>query len=130
LSELGRWYVFLRYKVRVALLVSYANISWLFMSWPPLPAKHVLRIYMANRRDQISAHLWVNCRTVLRQSWRLTRVLAPWHPLQTCVLPGACPPLSLLQCDVHRPYRLSLPRSVDWAWRIFRSLGAAGSCRW
>jgi hypothetical protein len=27
LSELGRWYVFLRYKVRVALLVSYANIS-------------------------------------------------------------------------------------------------------
>lgn len=27
LSELGRWYVFLRYKVRVAVLVSYANIS-------------------------------------------------------------------------------------------------------
>jgi hypothetical protein len=46
LSELGRWYVLLRYKLRVALLVLRAKI--LFMNCPLLFAKHVLRICMAN----------------------------------------------------------------------------------
>jgi hypothetical protein len=45
LSELGKWYVLLRYKLRVALLVLRAKI--LFMNCPLL-AKHVPRICMAN----------------------------------------------------------------------------------
>jgi hypothetical protein len=104
----------------------YHDYSWTDL----LLSKHVLGICMANRGDQTSAQLRVNCGTVLRQWWCLTRVLAPWHPFQTCVLPGACLPLSRLQCDVYRPYRQPLARSADWAWRIFRSLGPAGSCLW
>jgi hypothetical protein len=47
LSELGRWYVLLRYKLVVALLLLRAKIL-LFMNCPLVLAKHVLRIYMAN----------------------------------------------------------------------------------
>lgn len=46
LSELGRWYVLLRYKLRVALLVLRAKI--LFMNCSLILAKHVLRICMSN----------------------------------------------------------------------------------
>jgi hypothetical protein len=46
LSELGTWYVLLRYKLTVALLVLRAKV--LFMNGPLLLAKHVLRICMAN----------------------------------------------------------------------------------
>ena len=46
LSELGRWYVLLKDRLRVALVLR-AKIS-LFMICPLLLAKHVLRIYIAN----------------------------------------------------------------------------------
>lgn len=45
LSELGRWYVLLRFQLMVAFLLLRAKI---FMNCPLVLAKHVLRIYMAN----------------------------------------------------------------------------------